>query len=172
MHRGHSCVCLPWSGQGRGRDEGKRGGHFHSRSFQQATPSLHPKRKKERYGVINVCTCTCMLISLFSQSTTCTIIGLVECLIYFLSDTIGARSTQEEVVQCTVPPKQVCHGLSGRKVDYTIHVSCVDISTICNIHEGSCMYMYNVMYMYIAHAFLCHCRPFQRSFPSSRCVLR
>ena len=35
----------------------------------------------------------------------------------FLSDTVGARSTQEEVVQCTVPPKQVCHGLSGRKVD-------------------------------------------------------
>ena len=36
---------------------------------------------------------------------------------------VGARSTQEEVVQCTVPPKQVCHGLSGRKVDHTIHVS-------------------------------------------------
>ena len=85
VHRGHSCVCLPWSGQRCGWDEGKRRGHFHSWCLQQATPSLHPKRKKERYGVTSVCTCTCtcMLISLISQSTTCTIIGLVECLIYF-----------------------------------------------------------------------------------------
>ena len=49
----------------------------------------------------------CRLQSCVSSNATCT----------------GARSTQEEVIQCTVPPKQVCHGLSGRRVDYTIHVS-------------------------------------------------
>ena len=48
----------------------------------------------------------------------------------------GARSTQEEVIQCTVPPKQVCHGLSGRKVDYTIHVSWMHVACALAIDQA------------------------------------
>ena len=62
----------------------------------------------------------------------------LQCLIFHLSSDPclpGLSSSMAEVMQCTLPPKQLCQGLSKKKVSLTIVVSEV-CEVVCQFNDG------------------------------------